>query len=239
MLVIEQARIILNNWEQRLNSQKGKRGNGAARERLKAAQKKYYFYSIYSPQRSGVKEIRQKALGLAKQARIYFDAHGYSRNDYEKTEALDFVPKDKAKEAPYFDMGNAGLGVVAVTRTRYYAKSYGHGPSSSTSYYLVGRNEAGTFFAHAIPMGINKVLGALQWIWKGRANVIITRQGDVALIRGLGAKIPNRLPSGHIINKEKNMLEHKTHPAIRLPGIGERLIVARRAFDKRLHQTRD
>lgn len=172
--------------------------------------------------------LRRRAEWLAAQAAIYFDEHGSSRGGYRRTVGLDYVPPTAARAVPYCDMGGKGLGLVGVTNTTVYAKSSKWRPSSATEHYLVGRNEAGTYFSHRVPAEIRTVREAISWIWSGREQDIIARQGDIALIGGNGGpKYPANLPVGHRI--EADGIHHDTHPTIRLPGKHERIIVGRRA----------
>lgn len=180
------------------------------------------------------------ALDLARKAGQYFDEHGSwgsSRGDYRVTTALDFIPPWESSPAPYCDMGGEGLGLIAVERTRYYAKRSSWRPSSVTTHYLVGRNEAGTYFAHPVPTHCATVRDAVQWIWNGMADRIIQRQGDIALIWGNGGPKLPELPWGHRI--EGNFIVHETHPPLPLPGKGQRVIVARRAAERANAATRD
>lgn len=172
-------------------------------------------------------KLTNKALGLARMADINFDEHGSGRGSYRTTGALDYVPPKKAAQKPYCDMGGGGLGLISITRTTVYAKSSKWRSSSTTEHYLVGRNEAGTFFSHRVPAEIMTVSDAIAWIWDGKHNAIISRQGDIALISGNGPKGLDKLPHGHKVSD--GYIIHDTHPPIRLPGKNERIIVARRA----------
>jgi hypothetical protein len=173
------------------------------------------------------RRLSRKAKGLAEQAGINFDEYGSSRGDYRTTRGIDYVAPSTAKNSPYFDMGGAGLGLVSVTRETVYAKSCTWRPSSTTEHYLVGRNEAGTFFSHRVPTSCTTVLDAISWMWEGRQGDIVLRQGDIALIHGSGPKGLDKMPSGHKV--DGTQITHATHPTIRVPGKGERIIVARRA----------
>lgn len=177
------------------------------------------------------------ALALAEKAEMYHDEHGSSRGDYLSTFALDYVPPHESHKAPYFDMGGEGLGLIGVERTRRYAKSCTWSPSSVTTFFLVGKNEAGTYFSHTVPTNYQTVEAAVAWIWNYQQDNIIQRQGDIALIRGKGPKIPKNLPSGHEVKDDG--IYHATHPTIPLPGVGERIIVGRRAAERASNATRD
>lgn len=234
------VREIANKFENRI---KGKKG---------ADQKRDVFYTrltkwIDSKQKSDVlthdqnherrlKAWREKsALSLAEKAGQFYDEHGYSRGDYMNTEYVDFIPPYESHRPPYFDMGGEGLAVVCVTRKRVYARSSHWFPSYARTYYLVGKNEAGTYFAHPVPP-VNSVFDAIQWIWNGQAERIIQRQGDIALIWGAGRKIPV-LPPGHrVVNGQ---IIHDSHPPIPVPSKGQKIIVGRRAAARVSRATRD
>lgn len=177
---------------------------------------------------------------LAEKAGRNYDEHGYASGDYRVTTVLDFVPPWESVTAPYLDSGGEGLALIAITRTRKYAKSSKWYPSEARSAFLVGRNEAGTYFAHAVPADCISVAGAVSWIWGGREADLISRQGDIALIRGnAGPKLPAALPEGHIVNHDLGVIQHKTHPDLRIPGKGERIIIGRRATPRASAETRD
>lgn len=183
----------------------------------------------------------RQALRIAEAAGQNFDEHGYKRGDYLDTVPMDFVPAYQSKEAPFCDMGGEGLALISIERRRVYAKSSKWYPSSAYTLYLVGKNEAGTYFAHPVAKNCTTVESAVQWIWSGRAKDIISRQGDIALISGNGGpKIPrDGLPHGHVIDEAAGIVRHTTHPDIRLPGKGERIIVGRRAAIYASDATRD
>jgi hypothetical protein len=178
---------------------------------------------------------KQSALRLAEKAEMFYDEHGGNRGDYLSTVPVDFVPPREAAEKPFFDLGNEGLALVRVERTRIYAKSSKWRPSSTTTTYLVGKNEAGTYFSHAVP-NCETVAQAIAWIWNGKQENIIHRQGDIALANGKSAGI-KKLPSGHKVVGE--FIVHDTHPAIPLPGKGQCIIIGRRAAARVSAETRD
>jgi len=185
---------------------------------------------------------KKQILDLAEKAGQNFDEHGYSgrRGIYRETAALDFVPPWRAQAAPYCDLGGEGLALVAVTRTTVYPPSSRWRPSSATSKFLVGRNEAGTYFAHPVSPRCNSVESALDWIWGGKAADIIQRQGDIALISGNGGpRMPSSLPRGHVVDEAAGVIRHATHPDLPLPGKGQRIIVGRRAAERASAATRD
>lgn len=137
-------------------------------------------------------------------------------------------------------MGGAGLGLVAVERTRVYAKASKWRPSTVTTYFLVGRNEIGTYFSHPVTP-CETVQDALSWIWNGKDMQILQRQGDIALIQGNGGpRLPRQLPWGHRVDEKRGVITHATHPDLPLPTApGERIIVARRAADRAVSASRD
>lgn len=218
----------------------GKRGAEEARDRFFAALENLYPkrpLAAYRTHKQRLADWKAKsAEALADLAGAFHDEHGYLPGDYLSTRGLDFVPPWESKAAPYCDGGGEGLGLVDITRTRVYAKSSKWRPSSVGTRFLVGRNEAGTYFSHPVSPNCSTVIEALQWIWNGRADRIIQRQGDVALIWGKGPKMPG-LPSGHRI--EGDCIVHETHPALPMPGKGQRIIVGRRAAERASEATRD
>ena len=191
---------------------------------------------------------RRSAMALAEGAMMRWDEHGSARGSYLRTAPLDYVPAHEAKGAPYCDMGGEGLGLVAVRRTTVYPNSAHCRPSTAETLFLVGKNEAGTYFAHAVasatateggPLVLApSVRGALEWIWRGHQDDIVQRQGDIALISGAGPKIP-ALPDRHVADMEAGVVHHPTHPDLPIPGKGQRIIVARRAVPRAISGTKD
>jgi len=179
----------------------------------------------------------RSAEALAQAAGYRSDEHGaWARGDHITVRGLDFVPPYLAASAPYFAQAGAGLGLVNVERKRVYAHSCSWYPSFANTVFLVGRNEAGTYFAHPVPNRIRTVRDAISWIWSGMEDQIVQRQGDIALARARGTKIPT-LPPGHRLDGDR--IVHATHEPLRLPGVGERIIVARRAATLAARATRD
>ena len=178
------------------------------------------------------------ACTLADKAGQLFDEHGSSRGDYRSTTGLDWVNPVESCKAPYLDSGGAGLGLIAVSRRRVYAKSCTWYPKTTEDRFLVGRNESGTYFAHPVPRSVASVRDAIRWIWSGKQDRIIARQGDIAVIKGQGKY---QLPYGHVVGAGAldTMILHATHPPIALPGRGETVIVARRAATRVNGGTRD
>lgn len=183
---------------------------------------------------------RQSAESLAANANLRSDEHGsYSRGDHLSVYGLDLVGHWESAAAPYWDMGGEGLGLVECTRTRTYAKSSKWGPSRVSTRFLVGKNEAGTYFSHPVGPNCATVEEAVQWIWSGKADKIIQRQGDIALISGnSGPRMPAHLPTGHKI--QGDIITHATHPDLPMPkNPGERIIIGRRAAERASEATRD
>lgn len=231
------------------------RGVTAFRSRVDTAVRRIYRARVMEPRQTPelwrARVWARRHAGLCRQAEhlaalaeIDFRERGSSRGSYRRTLGIDWVPPTEARKAPYCDLGGEGLGVVQVTRTTVYAKSCTWRPSSTTERYLVGRNEAGTYFSHRVPADSPSVRAAVTWIWHGYAERILERQGDVALISGNGGPRlpPSGLPAGHTVDSEHGVVTHATHPTLRLPGKGERLIVGRRALPRghgAATQTRD
>ena len=181
---------------------------------------------------------QQRTLKLARLADHFFDEHGSTQGDYNTTKALDYVPPKKAELAPFMDMGGRGLGLIEITHKRVYSKSYRfYGFGWAKSRYVVGRNEAGTYFSHEVTDACDTVIQAIQWIWSDRGLEIVQRQGDIALIIGRGPKMPSNIPWGHQL--EGQFIVHETHPPLPLPQKGQRVIVGRRAIAYVSHASRD
>jgi len=162
------------------------------------------------------------------------DEHGkgYRQSDTFTVEVLDFIsPWEGSARSPYFDMGGEGLAVISLNRSREYSRAYtSHfGMGHASTRYLVGKNEAGTYFSHSIGKQCTTLKKALDWIWQGHAGNIIQRQGDIALINGSGPKIPSNLPRGHVVGDTS--ITHATHPDLPFPGKGQRIIVGRRSAE--------
>lgn len=225
----------------------GKRGAEDIRERFYAALENIYpkttkHYPL-TPAKSHEYRLSSwksnSAKFLAEKAGLHSDEHGSWRGDHISVSGVDFVGPWESAAAPYHDTGAEGLGLVFVTRTRVYAKSSNWRPSSVSTTFLVGKNEAGTYFSHPVSPNCNTIIDALQWIWNGKAYQIIQRQGDIALVGGNGGpKMPSNLPWGHKING--TIITHDTHPELRMPAVkGERIIVGRRAAERASEATRD
>lgn len=179
--------------------------------------------------------VQREGEFLAKMAGYEADEHGFtSRGDHWKITTLDYVPPRDSAAAPYFDAGGAGMALIRIDRTRVYAKSCKWSPSRTSTYYVVGRNEAGTYYGHAVTPAPTLV-EALAWVWSGYQ--VIARQGDIALVRGGKSGYIPTLPGGHVVTSDG--VTHPTHPTLRLPQAGERIIVARRAGTRVSSETRD
>jgi len=171
---------------------------------------------------------RGPRLCAERMARRAWDEHGGFQDS--RVCQLDYLPPEKTKAAPYFDIGGAGLGLVYATATTRYRGAYKGYSSSCTECFLIGRNEVGSWFAHRVPTSCGSVAGAIDWIWGGRADRVVRRQGDIAVIVGKGPKGLDKLPGGHTVDGDT--ITHATHPTISCPGTGERVIVGRRAAQK-------
>ena len=130
--------------------------------------------------------------------------------------------------APYLDLGGVGLAVIDVETEALHFRLGWWRPFILTERYLIGRNEIGTAFAHAVPARAetSTITGVLRWIWSGYDP--IRRQGDVAVVRAAGPKMPVQLPRQHHVDAAAGVVRHATHPDLALPGPGERLIIGKR-----------
>jgi hypothetical protein len=225
---------ILCKFEERMG---GKRGCVAVRSRLLNKAVKL----VSAPRRREYKTSedrhvrwcnKQGKILASKVSALNVDEHGIGIGfgDVNLYVRSFISPWHGSRSAPYFDMGGEGLALVSVTRTTVYSKAYmrryGHG-STATTVYLVGKNEGGMYFAHAVHRDCHTIKEALNWIWGGYAHCVIARQGDIALIKASGPKMPSNLPSGHVVIGDA--IVHRQHPAVRMPQKGERIIVGRRA----------
>jgi len=184
-----------------------------------------------------INAIDPRFRAMAEATDQHFDEHGSKRGDYLSTEYLDYVSPPDSLKPPYHDYGVMGLGLIRVHRKRVYASSCQWYPKKTFTAYLLGRNESGTYFAHPVDRKCFSVRQACHWIWNKKADRIIMRQGDIALIKGTSIiKVPD-LPSGHTV--EGDYIVHDSHPALHLPRKGERVIVAKRAVIRVSNATRD
>lgn len=229
---------IVNHLETRIA---GKKGAELARDRFAAMLDKMYpdrpLHHVFGNRLQRWESA--SAAALAEKAGMTSDEHGSWRGDHISVAGLSFIGHWESAGAPYWDMGGEGLGLVRVTRTREYAKSSNWRPSSVSTTFLVGKNEAGTYFSHPVSPNCTTVWEATEWIWSGKANNIIQRQGDIALISGNGGpKMPSNMPWGHKVQDDK--IVHATHPDLPMPSKpGERIIVGRRTSDRATSATRD
>ena len=127
---------------------------------------------------------RNAVIKLAEQTGRLVDEHGgiSGRGDHNEIVVHDIV--DDPIELKRLHAIGKRLAVVAQRRVRVYA---GHqwGPSAREDFFLVGENENGIPFAHAISNTVYKtVSGALEWIWEvDTIGDVIDRHGDVAVVR--------------------------------------------------------
>ena len=199
---------------------------------------RYYSPSTMTPQERSARRRHnwqmREGRRLAELAGYRTDEHGtYGRGDHLRVGVLEYIPARDAKGAPYHDLGAEGMALICVSRKRVYARSSSWGPSTAEAYFVVGRNEAGTYYAHPVTAA-STLAEALAWMWQGYE--VIARQGDIALVRGGRSGYVPELPTGHTLTADG--ITHPTHPLLPLPGKGERVIVARRARPWS-HGTRD
>lgn len=182
------------------------------------------------------------------------DSHGW---DGIGTCAFDRKLRGQALNVDLYGYGrdiHDGGDLVVIQVRQYEKRHAGWFPQVRKNYYLVGRNEDGTVFAHpvesavihsAIRRGVDVVTAVQTWMF-GHDYSGLVRQGDVAVrpcSLPAGAKIPGSvfsLPENHNWTAAAVMMrgdrlymqdvyiEHPTHPAIYQPGWSE-IVVARRA----------
>lgn len=188
-----------------------------------------------------------RALKLAGEAGLNCDEHGGYRHgsDSYSISVLDIADaKTPAKLREYHATGDMLL-LVEEGRTRTYAKSSQWKASTRYDRYLVGRNENGIPFAHAVKTDIRTIAEALSWIWNGEK--IIARQGDVATAESKQFTSPGQIVENyqiidsHHIDGEirKNgslyarnaMLYHlkEQHPAIIVGSEWVKIVIGRRS----------
>jgi hypothetical protein len=131
-----------------------------------------------------IREGREKvAIALAESTGRLFDEHGgmYSRGDHHKINVIDIV--DDPLRLRKLHASGKILALVEQERVRVYAKSSKWGPSSRADKFLVGTNENGIPFAHAVANTVTDVEDALRWIWDVKdLESVVDRHGDVAVI---------------------------------------------------------
>lgn len=130
-------------------------------------------------------------MDLAAAAGLSSDEHGnyYDRGDHTAVSVVSSI-HDRRDLRKAFAAGDRLL-LVAQRRRRVYAKSSTWYPSDRTDKFLVGRNESGSAFAHAVPANIGTVTEAVSWIWAGAD--VLERHGDVAIVattRAIATAIP-------------------------------------------------
>lgn len=178
---------------------------------------------------------RREGLRLAERAGYVTDEHGtWNRGDHIAVNVIDYIPPWEAAAAPFLDLGGEGMALIAVERKRVYARSSRWSPSYTTDYYVVGRNESGTYFGHAVTKATT-LAEAIAWMWQGYE--VTQRQGDIALANGGRSGYVPALPLGHVV--EGGFIVHDQHPPLPLPQQGQRIVVARRATPTASRQTRD
>jgi hypothetical protein len=220
----------------------GKKGTPAKRERffdfVKSKKSEYCYVSEDFQKERRKKWNTKKGLGISKKVDLYFDEHGSGSGDYQNTYVEDYVsPWEGSDKAPYFDMGGEGLAVISVSRTRVYAGSTWR-PSTNHTTYLIGKNEAGTYFAHPVHKDCNTVLEAVNWIWGYKK--IIARQGDIAVAPTEKKKRKIKLPDGHRLFPKMGVIYHSTHPVLNLKKYpGCEIITGKRAVAQLGSATRD
>jgi len=203
-------------------------------------------------------KAQQQVINICQSLNWNIDEHGgfaghgkygtstYNRGDYFSISILDILPYKKSYRKPYFNMSkdHLPLSLVRLNRKRVYARSSNWFPHTTSSLYLVGQNESGTYFAHAVSSRLQAsdkrrnnptLLDALLWIWNCPLDLLLRRQGDIAVVKSSGRS--HVLPAGHML--QGDMIIHETHPSIQAPGKGEKIIVGRRAKPAVDGQTRD
>lgn len=194
-------------------------------------------------------EKQKRAIALAEETGRLVDEHGgfSTRGDHFSINVKDVVD-DPLKLRGFHASGNM-LAVVGQSRRRVYA---GHhwSPSVCEDMFLIGKNENGVAFAHAIPAQIETVHSAVSWIWDvDNIEDVIDRHGDVAVIKtkmtfksGIVGKIA--VLDSHVFEGEykKNgaiyvrngVLHHEKnqHPDVKIGNEWVRLKAARRSERK-------
>jgi len=203
--------------------------NAAKRVKIKRAYRRYcnMFSSVVvrNNNLSESERLEKRAKSIVEKAGIFYDEHdSWKSGDYRITSILDFVLPDEAKKPPFLDTGKKGLVLVEVERVRRYYDSR-YKPSVLYLRYLCGRNEDGTYFSHGVSKNCNTVREAVSWIWGGKENDIIVRQGDIAIVAGRSRKMT--LPRRHTAVEQE--IVHPSHPAIRMPVKNEYILVGRRS----------
>lgn len=141
---------------------------------------------------------------------------------------------------------------LAIVQIRQYVKHTKNGyPTIRKNYFLIGRNENGAPFAHAVSAhtvrgavnrGVDPILAAQRWMFGVDYAVCSHRQGDVVAIPVPAGKMPKtatpamevRLPDRHSMAHCTScacagdrmfaldaVITHPEHPTISLPGWAE------------------
>lgn len=188
---------------------------------------------------------KYEAKILAVEAGLHPDEHGSyrDRGDHFSLSVLDVIwkPIELLKLHAAGDM----LALVNQSRTRVYAKSYKFGPGERSDIYLVGYNESGTRFCHAVAQHLRTVADAVAWIWGDEP--ITARHGDVAItparkpIRGGEIVTELQIVDRHVVTGEvyrngalyaRNAVLHHAasqHPDITIGNEWHKIVVARRS----------
>ncbi len=132
---------------------------------------------------------------------------------------------------------HSGSLLIVIQVRRFYRKKAGYWPTIQKNYFLVGRNEDGTTFAHsvssavihaAIRLGRDVINSVQNWIFQGDYAAML-RQGDLALIpcsrRPSAPKIAKRtiiLESSHRMTanvlRQNGQLFAKKPRLVHIPG---------------------
>lgn len=193
------------------------------------------------------RELKRRAefLDLAQEAGLTHDEHGgYSgRGDHHTIRILDYVWKKKHLKM-FFACGKY-LGLVSEDRVRVYAKSSGWRPSERTDHFVVGTNENGVPFCHAVPNTIGSLVDALDWIWT--SHELEARHGDVAVakcnlkhVKGESTiikVIDSHYVMGEVYQKQHQLfvrnaiLSHEKgqHPDVVIGNEWKKIVIARRS----------
>jgi hypothetical protein len=188
---------------------------------------------------------KYEAKQLAVEAGLQPDEHGgfRDRGDHFSLSVLDVIwkPIELQKLHATGDM----LTLVNQVRTRVYAKSYKFGAGERSDIYLIGRNESGTPFCHAVAQHLRTVADAVAWIWDNQP--ITARQGDVAITPAkkhitAGEIVADRvITDRHLISGEdlqngalyaRNAVLHHAadqHPDITIGNEWHKIVIARRS----------
>jgi hypothetical protein len=154
-------------------------------------------------------ERTARAIKLAESTGVLVDEHGgmYSRGDHFTIDVHDVVEDPLVLKK--FHASGKMLALVSQKRKRVYAKSYSYGPSVREDFFLIGENENGVAFAHAITNDIRKwssktVEAALRWIWGVELiEDVIDRHGDVAIIKAKPFKSSGEIGKINVIDSHE------------------------------------